>query len=65
MGVAPRRKHAVSVADLRAILAKIDRTALAGSRDAAVILLGWASALRRSEQAALDMEDVQVNVARL
>ena len=44
--------------DLGHILAAVDRTSAAGTRDAALILLGVASALRRSELAALEATDI-------
>lgn len=49
-GTAPRRlARPLSTADIRQILASIDRTTPVGIRDAAIILLGYASAMRRSE----------------
>lgn len=54
------RKAAAAVPDaLRAMLAPIDRTTLAGARDAALLLLGYATAARVSELVALDLADVQ------
>jgi integrase len=47
------------VAEIRAIVARLDRTTPLGARDAALILLGFASALRRSELAALTLADFQ------
>jgi len=38
---------------------RIDRTSALGARDAALILLGFASALRRSELAALTLADIE------
>lgn len=59
LGVTPRRlARPLLVEDLRQILAAVDRTTAAGNRDAALILLGFASALRRSELAALDVADI-------
>jgi len=59
LGIAPRRQaRPLMVDDIRQILAAIDRTTAAGKRDAALILLGFASALRRSELAALDVTDI-------
>lgn len=53
------RKAAAAVPDaLRAMLAPIDRTTLAGARDAALLLLGYATAARVSELVALDLADV-------
>jgi integrase len=59
LGIAPRRRaRPLLVEDLRQILAAVDRTTAAGKRDAALILLGFSSALRRSELAALDVADL-------
>ncbi|MFE5139265.1 tyrosine-type recombinase/integrase [Streptomyces fagopyri] len=43
---------------LRAMLGTLDRDALMGKRDAALLLLGYASAARVSELVALDLADV-------
>jgi site-specific recombinase XerD len=59
LGVAPRsRARPLLIDDIRHILAAVDRTTAAGKRDAALILLGFASALRRSELAGLDVADL-------
>lgn len=59
-GTAPRRlARPLSTADIRQILGHIDRTAPVGVRDAALILLGYASAMRRSELVALTLLDVE------
>lgn len=61
IGRAPRRPtRPLSVADLRQIVTAIDRTTLRGARDTAIILLGFAGALRRSELAALTLADLEV-----
>jgi integrase len=58
-GVPPRRKDALSVDLLRnAILALADGD-LKAKRDRAIVLLGFAIAARRSELAALDVEDLR------
>jgi integrase len=58
-GTAPRRlARPLSTADIRQILTEIDRTTPLGIRDAAIILLGYASAMRRSELVALTLLDV-------
>ncbi|MBN9376298.1 MAG: NUDIX domain-containing protein, partial [Cellulomonas sp.] len=44
---------------MRRIVTAIDRTTPKGARDAAIILLGFASALRRSELAALTVSDIE------
>lgn len=59
LGVAPRRRaRPLLVEDIRDILAAIDRTTAIGKRDAAIILLGFASAMRRCELAALEVRDI-------
>jgi integrase len=59
-GVAPvRQARPLTPADLRQILGAIDRSTPLGARDAAIILLGYASALRRSELVALTLHDVE------
>jgi integrase len=57
LGVAPGAKAALSVEQLRAMVRALPDT-LKGTRDRAVLLLGFASALRRSEIAALQLRDV-------
>ncbi len=60
LGTAPvRQARPLSVAEIRTIVKRIDRTPAQGARDAALILLGFASALRRSELAALTLADLQ------
>ena len=59
-GTAPRRlARPPSTADIRQILTAIDRTSPVGIRDAAIILLGYASAMRRSELVALTLLDLE------
>lgn len=58
-GVAPERKAPLVVEDLRRVVAAIDRTTLCGARDAALLLLGFATAMRRSELVALTAEDLR------
>ena len=55
-GVAQKGKAPVSVADLRVMVASQQGHGLRGLRNRAVILLGFAAALRRSEIVALDTE---------
>lgn len=58
-GTAPRRRaRPLNVAEIRQMLGAMDRGTPAGTRDAAIILLGFASALRRSELVALTLADL-------
>ncbi|MGW1354856.1 tyrosine-type recombinase/integrase [Streptomyces sp. NPDC002409] len=53
-----RQATAALPAQIRTMLAGTDRTALAGQRNAALVLLGFATAARVSELVALDLADV-------
>jgi site-specific recombinase XerD len=57
LGTAPSQKTAVVTAELRRLLATAPPDTLAGRRDRALLLLGFAGGLRRSELCALDAED--------
>ena len=60
IGTAPRRQaRPLGTDDIRQIVEHIDRSTLLGVRDAALILVGFASAMRRSELAALTLDDVE------
>ncbi|MGH2393885.1 MAG: site-specific integrase [Candidatus Limnocylindria bacterium] len=60
IGTAPRRQaRPLGTEEIRQIVDTIDRTTAQGARDAAIILLGFASAMRRSELAALTLADVE------
>jgi integrase len=60
LGTAPRRPtRPLTLEDLRQIVTGIDRSTRQGARDAALILLGFAGALRRSELAALTLADLE------
>src|SRR4051794_40678799 len=59
LGTAPKVKAALLTADIRRLLASLPDN-LAGHRDRSVLLLGFAGGFRRSELAALDVEDVQL-----
>lgn len=60
IGTAPRRQaRPLGTDDIRQIVGNIDRSTALGVRDAALILLGFASAMRRSELAALTIADVE------
>lgn len=65
-GAAPRRlARPLAVDEIRQIVGGIDRTTPHGIRDAAIILLGYASAMRRAELVALDLVDVEHQPAGL
>ena len=59
MGVAPRRQaHPLTVSELAQIVSRIDTDHAIGIRDRAIILLGYASAMRPGEISAPDVEDI-------
>lgn len=58
LGTAPVRKAPATVDRLAAMLAHVDRKTLKGKRDRALLLFGFASALRRSELVALKLQDL-------
>jgi len=59
MGVAPRRQaHPLTVAELAQIVSTIDADTAIGIRDRAVILLGYASAMRPGEVSAVNVKDL-------
>jgi integrase len=62
LGTAPNKKAAITLDDLRRIVAALPDT-LAGKRDRAMLLIGWAGAFRRSELVGLDVADLHVNGA--
>lgn len=60
LGVAPiRQAHPLTVAELGQIIAAIDTEDAKDLRDRAILLLGYASAMRPGEISALDVEDLQ------
>jgi site-specific recombinase XerD len=60
-GTAPRRlARPLTVAEIGQIIDAIDRTLPIGARDAAIILMGYASAMRGSELVALDLADLEL-----
>lgn len=60
LGTAPRRQsRPLSTDEIRRMIATIDRTNARGARDAAIILIGFASALRHSEFAGLELADIE------
>jgi len=63
LGTRPAKKAPVTLDDLRKMVEACDSGTLAGKRDRALLLLGWAGAFRRSELTALDISDLQINGA--
>jgi len=60
LGVAPiRQAHPLTVAELSQIVTSIDTDDGKDLRDRAILLLGYASAMRPGEISALDVEDIQ------
>jgi site-specific recombinase XerD len=57
LGTAQRQVRPVTVPELRAMVGGLDND-LAGCRDRALLLLGFAGALRRSELVGLDVADI-------
>jgi site-specific recombinase XerD len=53
------KKTGIDLAGLRCMLSHVDRSTLAGQRDAALLLGGFAAALRRAELVALRVADVK------
>jgi site-specific recombinase XerD len=60
LGTAPDKKAPIMLDELRRIVAALPDT-LAGKRDRAMLLIGWAGAFRRSELVGLDVADLHVN----
>ena len=58
-GTATSKKKPLRVADLRQVNASLDLETAAGKRDHALLLIGFAGGLRRSELTALDVEDLE------
>jgi site-specific recombinase XerD len=59
LGVAPVRKAPATAEALEAMLAAMEANSLKSIRDRALLLLGFAGALRRSELVALDVADLE------
>lgn len=62
---AQKQAHALRAADVKAIAGKIDADTLAGARDKALVLLGFACALRVSELVAIAVEDIALSDDRV
>lgn len=60
LGKPPQKRKALSWSDIKKIRSLCDSTII-GLRDAAIITLGWASALRRSELVSLDVDDLDIS----
>jgi site-specific recombinase XerD len=58
LGTAQKKSKALSWSDLKKMVSYCD-TSIIGIRDAALLLLGWTSALRRSELVALNIGDLE------
>lgn len=58
-GTARRQKAPALAAHIRGMVALADTTTLVGQRDRALLLLGFAGALRRSELVVLRVEDIE------
>ena len=66
LGTAPQRlARPLSTGDIRRIVTAINRDTAKGARDAAILLLRFASALRRSELTGLALADVETKPAGL
>jgi site-specific recombinase XerD len=63
-GVAPNQKAAILTPELRRLLAHVPADTLAGRRDRALRLIGFAGASRRSELVALDVDYVELRSCR-
>ena len=59
LGTAPNRKAPATVDRLAMMLAHTDGSTLKGKRDRALLLFGFASAMRRSELVGLDLADLE------
>jgi len=58
IGVKEEGKDAIWIDELRQIIQAIDPHTLIGIRNRALLVIGWAGALRRSELVSLDIEDI-------
>ncbi len=60
LGTRPNRKSPVLSDDLKRMIGSLNRTSLAGQRDALLMLVGFGAALRRSELVALRFSDITI-----
>jgi integrase len=60
LGTAPRQKAPLMASELKRIARATDENSLGSLRDRALLLIGFAAALRRSEIVALDVSDVRI-----
>jgi len=58
-GVAPNKKRAATAELVASMVGRVDRSTMLGKRDAALLLLGFASAMRRSELVGLEVADFE------
>ncbi|MBN1890352.1 MAG: tyrosine-type recombinase/integrase [Thermoflexales bacterium] len=61
LGTRKAKKAAVTVEELQAMIAALDTSTLAGKRDKALLLVGFAGGFRRSELVGLDVANIRVN----
>jgi site-specific recombinase XerD len=59
LGTAKKGRAEVMTSDIEAMLGRLDRSSLAGQRDAALLLLGFAGAFRASELVGLNFGDLE------
>jgi site-specific recombinase XerD len=60
LGTAPEQARAISWKELKRLVSHCD-SLMMGLRDAAILVLGWASAARRSELVALNVGDLEIS----
>ena len=58
LGIAPKQKAPAVTAELRRLIGTCDLATTAGVRDSALLLIGFAGGVRRSELVALNVDDV-------
>lgn len=60
-GVKPKKVHPLVVDELREVIAMLPDDSLAAVRDKALLLVGFAAALRESELVALNVADIEIS----